>query len=128
MVSAYRDPTYVVRPFRSRCPWKGDHAMQKFVTKNQQALRYVKKWGEPMEEIGYPDRMRHAINVCRQGLHPAWYEIVGPTEWITLVLGLGRHDLLPKICKDPSAAWMRLDTTQKRIVRDAIGCAPWMTD
>lgn len=66
-----------------------------------------------------------AIEQCRQGHDPADFKF-SCSETITLILGLGRHDLLPEPYGDPVEAWSRLNERQRAVVRAAIGEAPWM--
>lgn len=93
----------------------------------KRAEAYVKKWGDPgpMCKARRSDYEMHAIEQSRKGLDPAHW-CCSTSEWITVALGLGRHDLLREPYQDPVNAWMRLDRRQRNIVRVAVGDAPWM--
>ena len=94
----------------------------------KRAKAYAKKWGDPgpTDKASRYDYEMHAIEECRKGIDPAHFLACSDSEWITVVLGLGRHDLLQQPYQDPTNAWMRLDRRQRDIVRRAVGDAPWM--
>jgi hypothetical protein len=94
----------------------------------QRANHYIERWGDPLADRDRSDGLYEArmIDACRSGVDPAMYRKCSTSERITLLLGIGRHDLLPDAYVDPVHAWNRLDERQRAIVRNAIGEAPWM--
>jgi hypothetical protein len=94
----------------------------------QRANAYIGRWGDPLADRDGSDGLYEArmIDACRSGIDPARYRKRSTSEWITVLLGIGRHDLLPDAYVDPVNAWNRLDDRQRAIVRNAIGQAPWM--